>query len=93
MSFPIYIFNILVTSSILYFSLLLEIFGHYGNNEIHTFHRLALNLGVFYARMQPKGLSDHMMRSFVLTQPDIDEIFNVTKGYFDNKAYMSNVKK
>lgn len=23
-------------------SLLIEIFGHYGNNEIHTFHRLAV---------------------------------------------------
>jgi hypothetical protein len=73
-------------------SLLLEIFGHYGNNEIHTFHRLALNLGVYYARIQPMNLNDHQMRSFVMAPEDMAGVVNITQSYFDNKAYMTNAK-
>lgn len=63
-------------------SLLLEIFGHYGNNEIHTFHRLALTFGVFYSRVHPKGITDHHQASFNLTGADVDTMVNITRGYF-----------
>jgi len=63
-------------------SLLLEIFGHYGNNEIHTFHRLALTFGIFYSRLHPKGITDHHQPSFNLSAADMDKLINVTRGYF-----------
>ena len=63
-------------------SLLLELFGHYGNNEIHTFHRLALLFGVFYSRLHPRNLSDHQAPSYVLSDGDMDNIFRVVREYF-----------
>ena len=40
-------------------SLLIELFGNYGNNEIHTFQRLAIMFGIYYARLHSLLLVDH----------------------------------
>lgn len=72
-------------------SLLVEIFGHYGNNEIHTFHRLALVLGLYYARVHPRNMTDHQMKSFVLSTEDIEGTGNIIKEYFQRKAYQRNM--
>jgi hypothetical protein len=73
-------------------SLMLEIFGHYGNNEIHQFHRLALNLGVYYARVQPRSLTDHQMRSYQLAEVDMDAILNITQDYFVRRPFLNNLE-
>eukprot|EP01038_Epipyxis_sp_PR26KG_P010940 gene10940-14689_t len=73
-------------------SLLLEIFGHYGNNEIHTFHRLALMFGAYYGRVQPKSLTDHLAPSFNLTDYDMNEIVDIVKNYFSIKPFLNNQK-
>ena len=56
-------------------SLLMEIFGHYGNNEIHTFHRLALMFGVFYARVHPRDLTDHLAQVDLTLCNETAELF------------------
>lgn len=71
-------------------SLLLELFGTYGNNEIHTFHRLALMFGVFYARMNPSLLLDHQQPTYNLTQAEIAEVVDHVKNYFSLKPYLIN---
>jgi hypothetical protein len=73
-------------------SLLIEIFGHYGNNEIHTFHRLALMFGVFYSRVHPMGLTDHMSPTFNLSRIDFDCIIDTVKDYFEKKPFRHNIE-
>lgn len=63
-------------------SLLLELFGHYGNNEIHTFHRLALMFGVFYSRLHHRNLTDHHMPSYVVSVEDMEKVVRVVGEYF-----------
>jgi len=71
-------------------SLIIEIFGHYGNNEIHTFHRMAMMFGAYYARVQPMGLQDHYGREYNLSAWDINNILNITKDYFHRQPYLAN---
>jgi hypothetical protein len=71
-------------------SLLIEIFGDYGNNEIHTFHRLALMFGVFYARVHPKDMVDHLAPSFTLADEEMTEIVDMVSDYFNNKRFKPN---
>lgn len=72
-------------------SLLIEIFGHYGNNEIHTFHRLALVFGLYYARVHPRDMIDHLQPNFTMAAEDIEEIVGMTTDYFGHKRYLRNV--
>lgn len=73
-------------------SLLMEVFGHYGNNEIHTFHRLALMFGLYYARYHVKTLTDHYAEEFNMTYNDMEEITNQVLHYFDVKPYLLNLQ-
>jgi hypothetical protein len=72
-------------------SLLIEVFGDYGNNEIHTFHRLALMFGFFYARVQPRNNTHHLAPSFVLFDDEIQEITDMIQDFFDNQRFRPNV--
>ncbi len=72
-------------------SLLIEIFGDYGNNEIHTFHRLAMMFGLFYSRVHPKDMTDHLAESFKLSDEDMLEIVDTVDDYFKNKRFSPNV--
>jgi hypothetical protein len=73
-------------------SLLLEIFGHYGNNEIHAFHRLALMFGVYYARAHSHGLQHHLAASYNITSNETLHIINIMKDYFELKPFSHNMK-
>jgi len=73
-------------------SLLVEIFGHYGNNEIHTFHRLAIMFGVFYARVHPRDLTDHLAQEYRLNHSDVAEVSSILKEYFSLKPFLANLK-
>lgn len=73
-------------------SLLLEIFGNYGNNEIHTFHRLALMFGFYYARLHPQALTDHLAFSYNISSNEIVEVVDTVREYFDRKAFLANVR-
>lgn len=69
-------------------SLLLELFGMYGNNEVHTFHRLAMNLGLFYARLNPVNMTEHHQKTYILTPVDLQQIQHVIDDYSQRKAYL-----
>jgi hypothetical protein len=71
-------------------SLLIEIFGHYGNNEIHTFHHLALVFGLYYARIHAKNMTDHLQSTFYLQDENQIDIVNTIQEYFQRKAYQVN---
>lgn len=71
-------------------SLLLEIFGSYGNNEVHTFHRLALMFGVHYARVNPQGLVDHQARSFNMSLNDTLDVVNTVEEYFRVRPFLDH---
>ena len=73
-------------------SLLIEIFGSYGNNEIHTFHRLAMMFGIYYARLNARNLTDHQGFSFEYFEDEMDKVANITSDYFERKAYLRNAK-
>lgn len=73
-------------------SLLLELFGHYGNNEIHTFQRLAVMFGLHYARLHSHSLTDHQAPWFNLSRVDISDITDTIREYFDVKPYLRNTK-
>eukprot|EP01033_Poteriospumella_lacustris_P004717 gene4717-3381_t len=68
-------------------ALLVELFGVYGNNEVHTFHRLAMSLGLFYARWNCERNSDHQLKSFNLTDHDVARIEGVLVDYFRRRAF------
>jgi hypothetical protein len=72
-------------------SLLIEVFGHYGNNEIHVFHRLALMFGVYYARVHPPSLTDHQAFDYNLSTADMKNIVDTAKEYFSLKPFMHNL--
>lgn len=69
-------------------SLLIEIFGHYGNNEIHTFHRLALVFGLYYARVHARNMTTHLQRSFTMSAGDTGEVVEIMQEYFGQKRYL-----
>ena len=71
-------------------SLLVELFGNYGNNEIHSFQRLAVMFGLHYARVHSASLVDHLAPTFNLSREDIGEIVGAVKEYFDIKPYLLN---
>lgn len=73
-------------------SLLLELFGQYGNNEVHTFHRVAMSLGLFYARLHPREMTQHQQRSFHLTREDVADTTTVLRDYFQRRAYRINIR-
>jgi len=73
-------------------SLLVELFGHYGNNEIHTFQRLAVMFGLYYARLHSESLTDHQAPFFNMSRTDIANVENTVQEYFDRKPYLLNLK-
>lgn len=73
-------------------SLLVELFGNYGNNEIHTFQRLAIMFGLYYARVHSETLVDHQAPFFNLTSIDMEEIGGTLKEYFQRKPFLLNQK-
>lgn len=73
-------------------SLLIELFGNYGNNEIHTFQRLAVMFGLYYARLHSEGLEDHQASFFNLTQGDMHTVETTMSEYFQRKPYLLNLK-
>lgn len=72
-------------------SLLIEIFGDYGNNEIHTFHRLALIFGFFYARVQPRGNTHHLAPSFVMFDDEMQEK-TISQTNTSDRNYLVSVR-
>ena len=73
-------------------AMLVEIFGHYGNNEIHQFHRMALSLGLYYARVQSKALDSHQGKSFEMSAEDIGGVIDTVTTYFVKKPFEINTK-
>ena len=71
-------------------SLLLEIYGNYFTAEVHTFHRLALMYGLYYARVHPANMTAHQQSSFELSQGEMHDYIAIVKDYFDRKAYLLN---
>jgi hypothetical protein len=68
-------------------ALLVELFGHYGNNEIHTFHRLATMFEVFYSRLHCRQLTDHYQKEYNMSRVDINELIRVVSNYFEVKPF------
>ena len=68
-------------------SLLLEMLEDHGNNKDHTFDRLAMMFGMFYARHQFRHVQEHNLRGFNMTMSDMEEIIAKVKDYFAKKAY------
>ena len=73
-------------------SLLIELFGNYGNNEIHTFQRLAIMFGIYYARLHSLLLVDHQEKYYNLSSIDLHNIKTTIQDYFDRKPYLLNLK-
>jgi hypothetical protein len=73
-------------------SLLVELFGNYGNNEIHTFQRLAIMFGLYYARLHAESLVDHQASYFNLSSVDLGNIKHTLGEYFERKPYLHNLK-
>ncbi|KAJ1408398.1 hypothetical protein B484DRAFT_403547 [Ochromonadaceae sp. CCMP2298] len=72
-------------------SLLLEVFGEYGNNEVHTFQRLAVMFGLLYERVNIRSLDAHQTKDFNVTDAEADGIVGVLERYFLNKPYLRNL--
>ncbi|KAJ1422985.1 hypothetical protein B484DRAFT_452088 [Ochromonadaceae sp. CCMP2298] len=72
-------------------SLLLEVFGEYGNNEVHTFQRLAVMFGLLYERVNIRSLGDHQTKDFNVTDAEAEGIVGVLERYFLNKPYLRNL--
>lgn len=64
-------------------SLLVELFGTYGCNEVHTFQRLALSFGIFYSRTNSAGLTNHRAHSYNITRQETSKVLNIVKQYFE----------
>jgi hypothetical protein len=73
-------------------SLLVELFGNYGNNEIHGFQRLAIMFGLYYARLHAESLVDHQAQYFNLSSVDLGNIKSTLTEYFERKPYLLNLK-
>ena len=73
-------------------SMLVEIFGHYGNNEVHSFHRLALMFGIYYARVHPYSLHDHQLKQYVINATETRQVVDVVHSYFLEEAYRFNTR-
>ena len=72
-------------------SLLVEIFGTYGNNEIIAFQRMAAMFGIYYTRYNAINLVDHQQKQFYFTYDEQDNIINSIKEYFIKKSYLHNI--
>ena len=72
-------------------SLLIEMFGTYGNNEVHTFHRLSLMFGVFYSRVNCKNLTSHRAQSYIMTPEDTDKVVSIAQSYFSRHPKYSSL--
>lgn len=48
--------------------------------------------GVFYARVHPKDLTDHLAQEYKLNGSDVTEIVNIAKEYFSLKPFLLNGK-
>lgn len=73
-------------------SLLVEIFGNYYVGEIHTFQRLAVMFGLYYARLHAEGLPDHHLTYFNLSSVELSNIKNIVSEYFERKPFLGNLK-
>lgn len=73
-------------------SLLIELFGNYGNNEINTFQRLAVMFGLYYARLHAESLVDHQAPFFDMSNVDITKVEDTMGEYFERKVYLRNPK-
>jgi hypothetical protein len=69
-----------------------ELFGNYGNNEIHTFQRLAVMFGLHYARLHAESLVDHQAAYFNLSSVDLGNVRRTLGEYFERKPYLRNLK-
>jgi len=48
--------------------------------------------GVFYARVHPRDLTDHLAQEYRLNHSDVAEVSSILKEYFSLKPFLANLK-
>ena len=72
-------------------SLLIEIFGTYGNNEVIAFQRMAAMFGIYYTRYNAINLIEHQRKEFYFTYNEQKDIIYNIREYFIKKSYSHNI--